>query len=103
MTELSLPAVAVPSAQAPKRRSRRSWVGWRFVGPFMVVFTLVFLAPIAYSIYLSLFRDQLVGGNSFVGLTNYRTPSPMPSSGHPLGGCRSSWLFRCPSCCPWRC
>lgn len=42
-----------------------------FIGPFMGVFTLTFLAPIAYSIYLSLFRKQLVGGNAFVGLDNY--------------------------------
>jgi multiple sugar transport system permease protein len=38
----------------------------------MAVFALVFLAPIAYSIYLSLYRDRLIGGNSFVGLANYR-------------------------------
>jgi multiple sugar transport system permease protein len=50
---------------------RRSWAGWKFVGPFMVVFALVFLAPIAYSIYLSLYRNRLIGGNSFVGLDNY--------------------------------
>lgn len=37
----------------------------------MIVFALVFLAPIAYSIYLSLFRDRLIGGTSFVGLDNY--------------------------------
>lgn len=37
----------------------------------MVVFALTFLAPLAYSVYLSLFRDRLVGGNSFVGLDNY--------------------------------
>ncbi|MCZ9346703.1 sugar ABC transporter permease, partial [Streptomyces sp. TRM76130] len=30
------------------------------------------LAPIAYSIYLSLFREQLIGGTSFVGLDNYQ-------------------------------
>ena len=29
------------------------------------------IAPIVYAIYLSLFRDQLVGGNSFVGFENY--------------------------------
>lgn len=50
---------------------RRSWTGWRFVGPFMTVFALVFLAPIAYSIYLSLFRTRLVGGTAFVGADNY--------------------------------
>jgi multiple sugar transport system permease protein len=54
------------------RRRRRSWKGWQFVGPFMVVFALVFLAPIVYSIYLSLYKNRLVGGNSFVGLDNYR-------------------------------
>ncbi|PFG43969.1 carbohydrate ABC transporter membrane protein 1 (CUT1 family) [Isoptericola jiangsuensis] len=42
-----------------------------FVGPFMAVFTLVFLAPIAYSLYLSVFRTQMVGGTQFVGLDNY--------------------------------
>ncbi|MEU8176605.1 sugar ABC transporter permease [Microbispora hainanensis] len=50
---------------------RRSWMGWQFVGPFMAVFALVFLAPIAYSIYLSLFRTRLIGGTSFVGADNY--------------------------------
>jgi len=32
----------------------------------------VFLAPIAYSIYLSLYKNRLIGGNSFVGLDNYQ-------------------------------
>ncbi|WP_226873602.1 carbohydrate ABC transporter permease [Microbispora sitophila] len=50
---------------------RRSWVGWQFVGPFMAVFALVFLAPIAYSVYLSLFRTRLIGGTAFVGADNY--------------------------------
>ena len=51
---------------------RRSWRGWQFVGPFLVVFALVFLAPIAYSLYLSLYRTRLIGGTSFVGLDNYQ-------------------------------
>jgi multiple sugar transport system permease protein len=46
-------------------------IGWQFVGPFMTVFALVFLAPIAYSVYLSLFRTQLIGGTAFVGADNY--------------------------------
>jgi multiple sugar transport system permease protein len=53
------------------RRRRRSMKGWQFVGPFMIMFALVFLAPIGYSIYLSFFKNRLVGGNSFVGLDNY--------------------------------
>ena len=54
-----------------RTRSRSEWKGLAFVAPFLVVFLLVFIAPVAYSIYLSLFREQLVGGNAFVGLENY--------------------------------
>jgi multiple sugar transport system permease protein len=67
--------MAVPQLAAPPGRTakaRRSWAGWQFVGPFMIVFALVFLAPIAYAIYLSLYRNRLIGGNSFAGLDNYR-------------------------------
>ncbi|MFD9389326.1 carbohydrate ABC transporter permease [Streptomyces sp. NPDC060000] len=72
MTTLQPPVAAEPRpAPPPARRDRRSWTGWGFIGPFVAVFALVFLAPIAYSIYLSLFRDQLIGGNQFVGLDNY--------------------------------
>ena len=41
------------------------------MAPFLVVFTLVFLAPLAYALYLSLFRNRLIGGNQFVGFENY--------------------------------
>jgi multiple sugar transport system permease protein len=54
-----------------RMRHRNRWTGWGFVGPFMIVFALVFLAPIVYSLYLSLFQTKLVGGTSFVGLDNY--------------------------------
>jgi len=37
----------------------------------MFVFAFVFLAPILYAIFLSLYRAQLIGGNHFVGLENY--------------------------------
>ncbi len=37
-----------------------------------MIFALVFLAPIAYSIYLSVYQDKLIGGNSFVGFDNYQ-------------------------------
>lgn len=72
MTTLQAPAAGKRRpARPPARRGRRSWTGWGFIGPFVVVFAFVFLAPIAYSIYLSLFRDQLIGGTTFVGLDNY--------------------------------
>ena len=62
----------------PPARGRRWWSrsdakGWLFVGPFLVVFALTFLAPIAYAGYLSLFREQaFFGSTTFVGLDNYR-------------------------------
>jgi multiple sugar transport system permease protein len=64
------PALARRSPRGPGRRGR--WTGWGFVLPFAAAFALVFLAPIVYSVHLSLFRDQLIGGNRFVGLDNYR-------------------------------
>ncbi|UOE46197.1 carbohydrate ABC transporter permease [Agromyces larvae] len=54
-----------------RRGNRSEWKGLAFTAPFLVVFLLVFIAPVAYSIWLSLFREQLVGGNAFVGLENY--------------------------------
>lgn len=55
----------------PRRRARRDWRGWQFTGPFAVVFILVFLAPLGYALYLSLFQNRLIGGNRFVGVDNY--------------------------------
>jgi len=66
-------------------KRRRSWAGWQFIGPFMAVFALVFLAPIAYSIYLSLFKNRLIGGNSFVGLDNYEQALHDPNFWSALG------------------
>ncbi|MEV5610020.1 sugar ABC transporter permease [Streptomyces sp. NPDC052225] len=73
MTTLQPTAATGPRpAGPPVRRARRSWTGWGFIGPFVLVFALVFLAPLAYSVYLSLFRTQLIGGTRFVGLENYQ-------------------------------
>ncbi|CAN7420137.1 sugar ABC transporter permease [Microbacterium sp. LjRoot45] len=67
------PAPARSRAARPSRRpsTTRQWAGLGFVAPFLVVFALTFLAPVVYSIFLSLFRDKLVGGNVFVGFDNY--------------------------------
>jgi multiple sugar transport system permease protein len=37
----------------------------------MVLFLALFIAPLLYALYLSLFQSRLVGGTEFVGLDNY--------------------------------
>jgi multiple sugar transport system permease protein len=51
------------------RRQRSA--GPLFVAPFLVLFLLLFLAPLGYAAYLSLFQERLIGGTVFVGLDNY--------------------------------
>ncbi|APF34157.1 MULTISPECIES: carbohydrate ABC transporter permease [Microbacterium] len=72
MTTTTAPPPAVRTARK-RRRVSVEQRGWLFVGPFAVVFALVFLAPLAYALYLSFFREQIVGGNAFVGFENYLT------------------------------
>jgi multiple sugar transport system permease protein len=54
-------------------RRRRQLAGYAFVGPFMFVFVAMLVVPLGYALYLSLFRQQLIGGTVFAGLDNYRT------------------------------
>src|SRR5258708_37934118 len=70
---MAAPSVAAGPQGASRQpgRPRRSWMGWGFVGPFLAVFAFALVAPVGYAIYLSLFRDQLIGGTTFVGLSNY--------------------------------
>ena len=66
-------APALPRRRrSPRRSGRQRWTGWGFVGPFLVVFAFALILPIGYAIYLSLFRQQLIGGNAFVGFGNYK-------------------------------
>jgi len=61
------------SMRAPRRRAApsRGWTGLAFLAPFLLVFLFVLVAPVVYSLGLSLFRERLIGGTSFVGLANY--------------------------------
>jgi multiple sugar transport system permease protein len=76
MSQATVTAPAPTSTRIPggrrKRASRRHGVaGFLFTVPFMALFLFAFIAPLFYALYLSLFREQLVGGNNFVGLDNY--------------------------------
>jgi multiple sugar transport system permease protein len=65
----------VTTISQPLRKPRRDWRGWVFVAPFSVFFVVVFIAPLAYAIWLSFFQPKMVWGVSqgeqFVGLENY--------------------------------
>ena len=60
-----------PRTARTATRRRRDWRGWGFVAPFMLVFVAMIIAPVAYALYLSFFREQLIGGNMFAGFSNY--------------------------------
>ena len=44
------------------RCTARNDAGPLFAAPFLILFLLLFLVPLGYAAYLSLFREQLVGG-----------------------------------------
>ncbi|MCW6008951.1 sugar ABC transporter permease [Micromonospora sp. CPCC 205371] len=66
---MSTVTTAVPRRQ--RAASRRAAAGYLFVAPFLVVFVAMLVVPLAYAGYLSLFREQLIGGTTFAGLDNY--------------------------------
>lgn len=50
-----------------------------------MLFLLLFLAPLGYAAYLSLFQERLVGGTVFVGVDNYLTALKDPLLRHGVG------------------
>ncbi|RRR96928.1 carbohydrate ABC transporter permease [Glycomyces terrestris] len=64
-------AAAAPRTAKGGKGPRYARTGYLFVAPFMVAFTAMFLVPLAYAAWFSLFREQMIGGNVFVGLDNY--------------------------------
>jgi multiple sugar transport system permease protein len=75
MSSVSMPA----RAASPRRHrvvstgvTRQGRHGYLFVLPALVCFAAIFIAPLAYAAYLSLFSSRLVGGTVFAGLQNYR-------------------------------
>jgi|tagenome__1003787_1003787.scaffolds.fasta_scaffold20820336_2 multiple sugar transport system permease protein len=75
MTEATVTSVAASTRRGRGRRkagTHHGVKGFLFTAPFMVLFLGFFIAPLLYALYLSLFREQLVGGNAFVGLDNYK-------------------------------
>lgn len=53
------------------RRERWEWSGLAFSAPYVIVFILGTILPLLYALYLGFFRTQMIGGDSFVGFSNY--------------------------------
>ncbi|ROP49099.1 MULTISPECIES: carbohydrate ABC transporter permease [unclassified Rathayibacter] len=85
-----------PARRAPERRRaspatrQKTLAAYGFVAPFMIVFALMLVVPLVYAFWLSLYRVQLVGGQSFVGLANYARALTDPDF---LGGLGRVALF----------
>jgi len=62
----------IPGGRRKARAQSHRLAGFLFTAPFMALFLAFFIAPLIYALYLSLYREQLVGGNAFVGLDNYK-------------------------------
>ncbi|WP_258066702.1 carbohydrate ABC transporter permease [Rathayibacter sp. AY2B7] len=57
------------SRRAPGTNQSRT--GYLFIAPFIVLFATLFIVPLLYAAYFSLFKQQIVGGSTFAGLENY--------------------------------
>jgi multiple sugar transport system permease protein len=78
------PGRAQASSTAPIRRKAPTHkaqvrAAWLLTIPFLVVFLAMFLIPLAYSAYISLYSSQLVGGVVFSGFGNYTRALQDPS------------------------
>ncbi len=57
---------------AARRARRDAWLGYALIGPSLALFGLVYLYPVAYSAYVSVFQWDLMTPKRYVGLANYR-------------------------------
>jgi multiple sugar transport system permease protein len=60
-----------PGALARRKRLRQIVIPYVFLLPFLILFALFLVLPLAYAFWLSIFEERLVGGSTFVGAENY--------------------------------
>lgn len=53
------------------RHFKRSSTPYLFLAPFLVAFLVFMVYPLIYAFNLSLYRTQIIGGRTFIGLENY--------------------------------
>jgi len=84
------------------RRSFRQWLSWfdlkaspyLYISPFFLLFTLVGLFPLVYTLYVALHRwDLLSGKGEFVGFQNFATTLSDDFFWNSIGNTVSIFLF----------
>jgi len=55
-----------------RRARREAWLGYALIAPSLALFGLVYLYPVAYSAWISLFEWDLMTPKRWAGLANYR-------------------------------
>lgn len=65
------PTTARPHRRPSPMRRKENATAYVLIAPFVVIFLLFLIVPLVYAGYLSMFREQLVGGTTFIGLDNY--------------------------------
>lgn len=61
-----------PKARLRKTQKFRDHVsGYLFISPFFIIFGVFSLVPILWSIYISLFKWNVLGDKKYIGLRNY--------------------------------
>ena len=58
-------------ALARRKRLRQIVIPYMFMLPFLILFALFLVLPLAYAFGISIFEERLVGGSTFVGAENY--------------------------------
>ena len=78
---MSLTNTISPGSPSEKTGKISLWNGWKrferkttpylFLAPFLIGFILFMVYPLIYALNLSMYRNRLIGGITFVGLDNY--------------------------------
>ncbi|KAF1290911.1 carbohydrate ABC transporter permease [Candidatus Enterococcus leclercqii] len=60
------------AASSTGKQGHKKLVPWLFVAPHLVIFTIFFLIPVIFGIYISFTDWDLFGSPTFIGLDNYK-------------------------------
>lgn len=59
-------------AAAVRRFVKKNWIGYLFLLPFVILFSIFVVAPVLYAIFLSFTDYNMMQPAKFVGLNNYK-------------------------------